>query len=70
MKHRKEHKRYKTRDILVLALKNLRVGEELICTASGYSRMKERVDAFSRSRQDLRLAVIPWGAIRKIRRTV
>ena len=70
MRPRKEHRQRKPKDILVLALKNLWVGEELICTASGYSRMKERVDAFSRSRQDLRLAVIPWGAIRKIRRTV
>ena len=68
VKHRHAHRRQ--RDILNLALKNLWAGDELICTERTYGRIKDRVDAFRSSRQDKRIDIIPWGNLRKIRRTI
>jgi hypothetical protein len=58
----------KPKDILTLALKSLWAGEELLCTSRTYGNIRERVDAFSVSHKDRRLATISWGEIKKIRR--
>ena len=70
MRPRKDHRQHKPKDVLVLALKNLWVGEELSCTAWSYARIKDRLDAFSISHDYMSIAVIPKGNIRKIRRTM
>ena len=66
---RRKHSIHKQKDILGLALKTLWLGDEIICTSNTYANIKDRIDAFSQSRKDRRIDVIPWGAIRKIRRT-
>lgn len=58
----------KPRDILSLSLRNLRVGEEIICTKNTYNSIKDRIGQFYQSRNDMRMSVIPRGSIRKIRR--
>ena len=60
---------HRPKDILVLALRNLWVGEELLCTAKSYEANKGRIDRFRQSRSsDMRIEIIPNGVIRKIRR--
>ena len=58
----------KPKDILILALRNLLVSQEITCTPQTYDKIKDRVDAFCQSRKDLRFAQITWGNIRKIKR--
>jgi hypothetical protein len=60
----------KSKDILALALKNLWPGDELLCTSNTYSNIKDRIEEFSTSHKDRRIDAIPWGTIRKIRRTL
>ena len=57
------------KDILTLALKNLWPGDELLCTARTGDAIRSRVESFRASKTDWRLEVIPYGPIRKIRRT-
>jgi len=67
---RRPHFKRRPKDHLHLALKSLFQGEEIIVTTRTYDNIKCRVDSFNRERQDRRMAVIPSGSIRKIRRVV
>jgi len=58
----------KPKDILALSLKNLRPGEELLCTKRTYEVVESRVDAFRAIQKDWTIAAIPAGELRKIRR--
>ena len=70
MRHRKKMKPNKPRNILLTLLRNMWLGDEIICTNRTYENIKGRVDSFAKSRKDRRLDIIPCGAIRKIRRTI
>jgi hypothetical protein len=59
----------KPKDILTLALRNLWLGDEILCTARTFGSIKVRVESFVRSRQGWRTDVIQSGNLRKIRRT-
>ena len=67
-------RRFKRRpkDPLVIALRNLLQGEELLCTSKTYANIKDRVEAFRESRKDvIRIETMPYGPVmRKIRRVV
>ena len=65
---RRKHSIHKPKDILGLSLRNLWLGDELICTSRTYDAIRGRVNEFSRSHQDKRLATITCGSIMKIRR--
>lgn len=58
----------KPKDLLVLALRDLLVGEDVICTSQTHEAIKDRVDAFYQSRKDLRFAQIKEGPTMKIKR--
>ena len=44
------------------------VGDQLLCTEHTFKNIEERLDAFKKERQDRRMAVVPRGVIRYIRR--
>jgi hypothetical protein len=60
----------KPKDVLVLALLNLWPGDELLCTNRTYEAIQNRLKVFRQSRQDIRLATMSSGAVRKIRRVL
>lgn len=69
---KRRFKRRQPKDILVIALRNLWQGDELLCTHRTYSNIKDRVESFRESRKDvIRIETTPYGpAMRKIRRVV
>jgi hypothetical protein len=56
------------KDILVLALRNLWAGDELICTPRTHRNIKDRIDVWSKSQPERRIAIIHAAPITKIRR--
>jgi hypothetical protein len=69
MTHTRKRVTKRPKDVLGLALKNLWQGETLICTERTWNNIRERVEAFKESHKDRRIVVIPYGPIKKIRRT-
>ena len=59
----------KPKNILYLALRNLRVGEELICSCRSYDAMKDRIKEITESFTERRYGIIRHGATWKIWRT-
>jgi len=59
----------KPKDILLLALRNLWIGEELICTRKSYESMMDRIKQITESFTERRYGIIRHGAIWKIWRT-
>jgi hypothetical protein len=59
----------KPKDILLLALRNLWIGEELICTRKSYEAMMDRIKQITESFTERRYGIIRHGAIWKIWRT-
>jgi hypothetical protein len=58
------------KDILLLALRNLWTGEELICTTHSYDAMRGRIKEIIDSFADREFRIIREGTIWKIWRTV
>jgi hypothetical protein len=74
---RKRNLTKKPKDQVLIALNNLAsgsyvngiwVGDQLLCTEHTFKNIEERLDAFKKERQDRRMAVVPRGVIRYIRR--
>jgi hypothetical protein len=62
-------KKRRPKNILVMALRNLVIGDGGIsCTKRTYSNIMDRVEDFKRSRKDLRIESRPWGAMVNTRR--
>ena len=57
------------RDILVLTLRNLRVGEDVYCTPRTHAKITPRVQAFQRDHAPCRFNLFRQGALGFIRRT-
>ena len=68
MTYVKKHRVRKPKDLLVMSLRNLLVGQYLIVTPKTLVNIQDRIDEFRKSRQDLRFAVIPDSGTRKIKR--
>lgn len=68
MIHRKKASPRKPKDYLVITLRNLLQGQEILCTSHTFENIKDRVNEFSQSRKDLEFKVFSWGGIKKIRR--
>jgi hypothetical protein len=69
MNHRKQAQ-YKPKDILVLTLKGLLVGEGIFCAKRTYDKIKDRVEDFKRSSVKAKYGTRPWGAVVNIKRVV
>jgi len=69
MMHRK-HVEHKAKDVLVLALKNLLIGEGFFCSKRTYDKIKDRVEDFKRSSVKAKYGTRPWGAVVNIKRVV
>jgi hypothetical protein len=67
MMHRK-HGKHKTKEILVLTLKSLMVGEGFFCTKRTYDNIRDRVEDFKRTRTKEKYGSRPWGAVVNVRR--
>ena len=67
---RRHRSNRKPKDILVIALRNLWPGEEILCTSRTGENVRSRVDVFCQSRRDLRIEMISYGPVKKIRRVL
>jgi hypothetical protein len=67
MMHRK-HVEHKAKDVLVLTLKNLSIGEGIFFTKRTYDNIRDRIEAFKRSSLKFKLITRPWGAVVNIKR--
>jgi hypothetical protein len=56
------------RDILVLALRNLHVGEELLCTSRTYTQIAPRIEAFKQTYPTCRFNVLQRDGVKHIKR--
>lgn len=65
--YRRRKKRISS-DVVDGALRTLHVGQELVCTVSGYTRILGKINAFRKNRQDVTIAIIASGSVRTIRR--
>ena len=68
MAYNRRRAKRNSKDVLGFTLKNLNIGQELVCTHGGYLRIQERVDAFRKNRRDVTIAIIASGNVRTIRR--
>ncbi len=59
----------KPRDVLALALRNLRSGEELLCTARSYANVAPRIPDVQRSFPSMRFNTFQRDGMGHIRRT-
>ena len=57
------------RDILAEALRNLRISEEIFCTAHTYAKIASRIPAIQETYEPYRFAVRQWDGLAHIRRT-
>ena len=69
MIHRK-HADHKSKDVLILALKGLLVGEGIFCAKRTYDKIRDRVEDFKRSSVKAKYGTRPWGAVVNIKRVV
>lgn len=67
MRHRKQFVR-KPKDILEMTLRNMVVGDDVVCTLKTYEAIKDRVNNYSLSHSDRRLAIMQWGGVKKLKR--
>ena len=64
----KKHSLHKSKDILILTLKNLLVGEGFFFSKRTYDKIRDRIDDFKRSRLNCKYMIRPWGAVVNIKR--
>ena len=57
------------RDVLALALRNLRTGEEIFCTIRTYTQIASRIPIIQRTYEPCRFKVRQWEGLAHIRRT-
>ena len=68
MRHRKQMIPRKPKDILEMTLRNMVVGDEVVCTLKTYEAIKDRVNNYSLLHSDRRLAIMQWGGVKKLKR--
>jgi len=67
MIHRK-HAEHKPKDVLILTLKSLLVGEGFFCTKRTFDNIRDRIDAFKRLCVKSKYVIRPWGAAVNVKR--
>ena len=66
MRHRKNAKPHKPKDVLEIALNSLKIGGGgIICTPRTYASIKERVNAYSKKHLR-KIRMIPFRGVREI----
>lgn len=58
------------RDVLFLTLRELRQGDEIICTHRTYKAIRKRIDLFAKQYDERKIVARDMGWIKRIRRVV